>query len=60
MTSDDTGKAGAGVSPCVCVPVMCVRDREGPMVFGRHCVRSLPKKTTTTANDTTTAATINP
>lgn len=26
---------------CVCV---CVDDGEGPMVFGRHCVRSIPKK----------------
>ena len=43
-----------------------VDDREGPMVFGRHCVRSIPKTTTTTTATTATtttaaaAATINP
>lgn len=30
--------------PSVNVPVKC--DREGPMVFGRHCVKSIPTKKT--------------
>lgn len=41
------GSAGAGVCSYVCMYVcvsVCADDREGPMVFGRHCVRSIPKK----------------
>lgn len=59
MTSDEGW--GGQERVCVCLSVwVCRDDRECPMVLGRHCVRSILKKTTTTTATTTiTAATIN-
>lgn len=64
---EDWNKAGVcfmyvSLRVCVLIECMCGDDREGIMVFGRHCVRYIPKKKrkhkTHTHNSTTTATAV--